>query len=86
MTTASYVKSGFSTQDLQDNGGRLVANLDGKKILIQDFMGDVYAVSNKCPHLNLSMQGKTALLSAKMTDDGCIVCPAHGSQLSLIHI
>jgi HJR/Mrr/RecB family endonuclease len=43
MTTASYVKSGFSTQDLQDNGGRLVANLDGKKILIQDFMGDVYA-------------------------------------------
>jgi nitrite reductase/ring-hydroxylating ferredoxin subunit len=83
MTTASYVKSGFSTQDLQDNGGRLVANLDGKKILIQDFMGDVYAVSNKCPHLNLSMQGKTALLSAKMTDDGCIVCPAHGSQFKL---
>ena len=83
MTTARYVKSGFSTQDLQDNGGRLVANLDGKKILIQEFMGDVYAVSNKCPHLNLSMQGKTALLSAKLTDDGCIVCPAHGSQFKL---
>ena len=49
MTTARYVKSGFSTQDLQDNGGRLVANLDGKDSH-PGFMGDVYAVSNKCPH------------------------------------
>jgi hypothetical protein len=39
----------------------------------------VYAVSNKCPHLGLSLQGKTPLLSAKVTTEGashCIVCPA----------
>jgi nitrite reductase/ring-hydroxylating ferredoxin subunit len=46
-------------------------------------MDDLYAVSNKCPHLGLSMQGKTALLSADLRDDGCIVCPAHGSAFDL---
>ena len=40
-------------------------------------------VSNKCSHLNLSMQGKTALLSAKITPDKCIVCPAHNTAFDL---
>ena len=65
----------MTTADLEANGGRVVVELGGGKILIQSFMGDVYAVSNRCPHLGLSMQGKTALLSAEMRDDGCIVCP-----------
>lgn len=46
-------------------------------------MDDVYAVANKCPHLGLSMQGKTPLLSAEVRDDGCIVCPAHKSAFKL---
>ena len=27
-----------------------------QKILVQEFMGDVYAVSNKCSHLGLPLQ------------------------------
>jgi nitrite reductase/ring-hydroxylating ferredoxin subunit len=63
---------------------RVVVDLDGYgKVLLQEFMGDVYAVSNKCPHLGLSMQGKTELLSAKVNDDCSIVCPAHGSTFDM---
>lgn len=82
-TEAAFVSSGVTTSDLKDAGGRVVVELGGGKILIQEFMDDVYAVSNKCPHLGLSMQGKTALLSAEMRDDGCIVCPAHKSAFKL---
>ena len=46
-------------------------------------MNEYYAVANKCPHLGLSMQGKTPLLSAEMRDDGCIVCPAHKSAFKV---
>ena len=82
-TEAAFVSSGVTTSDLKEAGGRVVVELGGGKILIQEFMDDVYAVSNKCPHLGLSMQGKTALLSAEMRDDGCIVCPAHKSAFKL---
>ncbi len=54
-----------------------------QKILVQLVGDNVYAVSNKCPHLGLSMQGKTALLSAKVTPDCCIVCPAHNTAFDL---
>ena len=80
---AAFVPSGVTLPDLKDKGGRAVVELGGGKILIQEFMNDLYAVSNKCPHLGLSMQGKTALLSADLRDDGCIVCPAHGSAFDL---
>ena len=80
---AAFVPSGVTLPDLKDKGGRAVVELGGGKILIQEFMNDLYAVSNKCPHLGLSMQGKTALLSADLRDDGCIVCPAHGSAFNL---
>jgi len=80
---AAFVSSGVTLPDLKEKGGRAVVELGGGKILIQEFMDDLYAVSNKCPHLGLSMQGKTALLSADMRDDGCIVCPAHGSAFEL---
>ena len=80
---AAFVPSGVTLPDLKEKGGRAVVELGGGKILIQEFMNDLYAVSNKCPHLGLSMQGKTALLSADLRDDGCIVCPAHGSAFDL---
>ena len=55
-------------------------------MLIQEVAGTVYAVSNKCSHLGLSMQGKTALLSAKLDcgNGKCsIICPAHGTAFDL---
>jgi len=51
------------------------------KVLVQEFQGEVFAVSNKCPHLGLPMQGK--ILSAELTDAGCLVCPAHKSAFDL---
>ena len=63
---AAFVPSGVTLPDLKEKGGRAVVELGGGKILIQEFMNDLYAVSNKCPHLGLSMQGKTALLSADL--------------------
>jgi nitrite reductase/ring-hydroxylating ferredoxin subunit len=54
-----------------------------QQVLLQDVAGTVYAVSNKCSHLNLSLQGKTALLSATVTPDCCVVCPAHGTAFDL---
>jgi nitrite reductase/ring-hydroxylating ferredoxin subunit len=54
-----------------------------QQVLLQDVAGTVYAVSNKCSHLNLSLQGKTALLSATITPDCCVVCPAHGTAFDL---
>ncbi|MDA9098855.1 Rieske (2Fe-2S) protein [bacterium] len=80
---AAFVSSGVTLPELKAQGGRIVVELGGGKILIQEFMEELYAVSNKCPHLGLSMQGKTALLSADMRPDGCIVCPAHGSAFDL---
>ena len=62
---------------------RVVVDVDGVgKVLLQEFANDVYAVSNKCPHLGLSLQGKTPLLSATVSD-GAIACPAHGSAFDL---
>ncbi len=63
---------------------RAVVNVDGVgAVLLQEFMGDVYAVSNACPHMGLSMRGKTPLLSAKVGGDCEITCPAHGSTFSM---
>jgi nitrite reductase/ring-hydroxylating ferredoxin subunit len=84
-TTAAMRTTGVTLKDLQAaEKKRVVIELDSVgKVLIQEFMGDVYAVSNKCPHLGLSLQGKTPLLSAKVNDDATIVCPAHQSAFDL---
>ena len=57
-----------------------------QQVLVQQVGDDVFCVSNKCSHLGLSMQGKTALLSAKVdcSSGPCaIVCPAHGTAFDL---
>jgi len=82
VTTATFTKVGTKAE-LDAAGGRLVVETEfAGKLLIQDFMGDIFAISNKCPHLGISMQGKTPVLSAEMKDDGVIVCPAHKSVCS----
>eukprot|EP01024_Parvocaulis_polyphysoides_P070446 TRINITY_DN868_c1_g1_i2.p2 TRINITY_DN868_c1_g1~~TRINITY_DN868_c1_g1_i2.p2 ORF type:complete len:166 (-),score=26.34 TRINITY_DN868_c1_g1_i2:555-1052(-) len=73
----------LTKKELAEKGGRAVVNVSGNQILVQEFAGDIYAVSNRCTHLNLPLQGRTALLSAEVTDDGCVVCPAHGTAFEL---
>jgi len=67
-TTRAMKPTGVTRSDLESNENkRAVVNVDGVgAVLLQEFMGDVYAVSNACPHMGLSMQGKTPLLSAKV--------------------
>ena len=66
---------------------RMVIDIAGfGPVLLQEFLGDVYAVSNKCSHLGLSMQGKTELLSCKVKEENgaaLVVCPAHGSAFDM---
>ena len=42
--------------------------------------GEVYALKNKCTHLNLPLQGRKV---GKPLDGDCMVCPFHGSRFSL---
>ena len=53
-----------------------------QRVLIVEDAGGVYAVSNKCSHLGLPIQGKTAMFTAQVKD-GCVVCPAHGTAFAL---
>jgi hypothetical protein len=72
------VNTGIKKTDLKD--GKFVFESDTKgRILIQEFMGELYAINNKCPHLGLPLQEKTPLLSATCTKNGGVVCSVHGS-------
>lgn len=76
--SAVSVNTGIKKTDLKD--GKFVFESDTKgRILIQEFMGELYAINNKCPHLGLPLQGKTPLLSATCTKNGGVVCSVHGS-------
>jgi len=72
-------KVGTKTE-LMSAGGRMVAEINGQKILVQELDGEVYAVSNKCSHLGLPLQGK--ILKAEMKN-GCVVCAAHGTAFDV---
>ena len=80
-----YYPTGITVTELKNSEKeRRVVEVNGKKVLLQYFMDELYCVSNACPHLGISMQGKTALLSAGLVESKvegskapCIVCPAH---------
>ncbi|KAA8496708.1 Sulredoxin [Porphyridium purpureum] len=61
-------------------GGFTVVKTAGKKVLIKELDGQLYAVSNKCSHLGLPIEGK--ILKAKFSDT-CVTCAAHGSQFDI---
>tara|TARA_B110000483_G_scaffold243388_1_gene332924 strand:- start:2291 stop:2827 length:537 start_codon:yes stop_codon:yes gene_type:complete len=83
--SARSVNTGIKKTDLKD--GKFVFESDTKgRILIQEFMGELYAINNKCPHLGLPLQGKTPLLSATCTKNGGVVCSVHGSGTFAFHI
>jgi len=51
--------------------------IDDVEIAVFKIDGEVYALSNICPHQH------TALIYDGFVEDGCIVCPAHGWMFNL---
>lgn len=58
-------------------GARQVVTVAGQKILLLHHNAKIYAVANRCPHLNLP------LAKGKITPEGAIVCPFHRSAFDL---
>lgn len=55
----------------------MVAEVDGQKILFVEEDGAVFAVSNKCSHLGLPLQGR--LVSPVLEAGPCVTCSFHGT-------
>lgn len=81
MRCAAWQKAA-TTDEIKSAGGKKVVELGGKRVLLVEDGGEIYAVSNKCSHLNLPLVGKTAVFQGKVKD-ACIVCPAHGTAFDL---
>ncbi|WPT16530.1 hypothetical protein PSENEW3_00004538 [Picochlorum sp. SENEW3] len=79
----AWQSTGVTKQDIVSaDGGRMVVQVDSQKVLLTVVDDAVYAVSNKCTHLNLPLVGKTAMMQGEIRD-GCIVCPAHGTAFDV---
>lgn len=69
--------------ELRENEGRrfIVPASDGSgdevEIAIFKVDGEIYALSNICPHQH------TALIYNGFIEEGCVVCPAHGWKFDL---
>lgn len=61
-------------------GERRVIVQDGETILLLWYKDDVYAIENRSPAEGAYSEG---LLNAKLTQDGCIVCPTTDSTFDL---
>jgi len=68
--------------EVKEAGGRKVVEVGGQRVLLAEVDGSIYAVSNKCSHLNLPLVGKTAMFQATIADR-CVTCPAHGTKFDL---
>ncbi|MGB5897092.1 MAG: Rieske 2Fe-2S domain-containing protein, partial [Geitlerinemataceae cyanobacterium] len=64
-------------QDALPEGSREVVKVQDRPILLIHHQGQLYAVSNTCPHLKLPLK------KGKLTDDCAIVCPFHRSAFDL---
>ena len=58
-------------------GERQVVKVNQLSIVLLHHNGQLYAVSNRCPHLKGKMK------RGKITDDGAILCPLHRSAFDL---
>ena len=59
--------TGVTVSDVKNaDGGRMVVEVDGQKVLLAAVGEEVCAVSNKCAHMGISLVGKTALLQARI--------------------
>ncbi|XP_057793719.1 uncharacterized protein LOC131010286 [Salvia miltiorrhiza] len=61
-------------------GERRVIIQDGETILLLWYKNDVFAIENRSPAEGAYSEG---LLNAKLTQDGCIICPTTDSTFSL---
>ena len=63
----------ISVVDKVAEGELLAVNADGMPVLLTRIDGQIRAVINRCPHLNMKMtRGKIV--------DGVVSCPWHGSR------
>lgn len=58
-------------------GEKRVVNISDHQVLLINHQTKIYAVKNKCPHLNLPLQ------KATISEDNAIVCPWHRSAFDL---
>ena len=65
-----------ASHDDVPEGGRYIAILDGREIIVTRLAGTVCAVDAECPH----RQG--SLLKGRL-DNGMIRCPVHGYEFDL---
>jgi nitrite reductase/ring-hydroxylating ferredoxin subunit len=64
-----------SSEEVRENAAH-TARIDGVRLLLTRVEGQVRAIENRCPHLNLSMaRGKV--------DGKVITCPWHGSTFDV---
>ncbi|MEA5509815.1 Rieske (2Fe-2S) protein [Crocosphaera sp. UHCC 0190] len=63
--------------DTLPTDSRQVVKVGNYNLLLLNHQGQLYAVSNTCPHMKISMK------KGKITDDGAIVCPMHRSSFDL---
>ncbi|NES82707.1 MAG: Rieske (2Fe-2S) protein [Moorea sp. SIO2B7] len=71
----SWVK--VLSADALPSGAKQVVKVEKQSILVINHDGQIYAVSNSCPHLNLPLK------KGKITEDCAIVCPFHRSAFDL---
>lgn len=64
-------------QDALPEGGRELVKVADESILLINHQGQLYAVSNTCPHLKLP------LTKGKITEDCALMCPFHHSEFDL---
>ncbi|HLG24692.1 MAG TPA: non-heme iron oxygenase ferredoxin subunit [Candidatus Nanoarchaeia archaeon] len=57
-------------------GKGLVVNVNGEEVALFSVDGDVYAISNSCPHRN-------GPLGEGILEDEIVTCPLHGWQFNV---
>ena len=66
-----WTRAGASKEVTGEN--KLEFELDGEDILLFRFDGEIRAIQNTCPHMNLPLSG------GQINEDGHITCPFHGT-------
>lgn len=70
----SFVK--IAKIDMIPAGEKMSFPLDGKKILLVNVEGAIYALDNKCPHLGGALSGGDL-------DGATLACPRHGAKFDV---
>lgn len=65
-----------ATSELEEDG-QMHIELNGEDILLCKHRGEYYAIAYYCSHAEFSLEGG-------MLRNGCITCPYHGAEFSLI--